>query len=182
MSRCWMLALAFLCACGSDSSDRPATPVSGQVRCRSGAFDGTRGCVEGGAGSPVRVQFRDEMGSFSLIAASIGMDDALVFESVDPNLLGEDELPIYEGRLPPGRHIVSVMLRYAGDGKGVFSYLKDYRFNIKSRCKVDTAGSDTAIVVSGIEKGNMTTPIEDRPGVRYLIMHDGGRRRGRCVD
>ena len=177
-----MLALSLLCACGSESSDRAAAPVSGQVRCKSGAYDGMRGCIEGGAGAPVRIQFRDEMGSFSLIGATIGVDTTLVFESVDEKLLGEDELPIYDGRLPPGRHILSVMLRYAGDGAGVFSYLKDYRFNIKSRCKVDTAGSDTTIVVSGIEKGNLTTPIEERPGVRYLIMHDGGRRRGRCVD
>ena len=42
------------------------------------------------------------------------------------------EFDVYNGAIQPGSHTLSVALHYQGNGFGVFSYLKGYKFNVKS--------------------------------------------------
>jgi hypothetical protein len=179
-----LLAMLALSGCGSEPP--PPEPnasfnVQGVVRCRPTAvFDGTRGCVETGPGEPLRIRYRDEMGSFVLMAAAVAVDRTVVFDSDDETLLKEEQLPIFDGRFGRGRHVLQVTLRYRGDGAGVFSYLKDYRLKVTSSCTFDST-SNTEVWISGIERGGPTTPLEKRPGVHYDI-HYGQGRRGRCIE
>ena len=40
------------------------------------------------------------------------------------------EFDVYNGAIQPGSHTQSVSLQYQGNGFGVFSYLKGYKFNV----------------------------------------------------
>jgi hypothetical protein len=74
----------------------------------------------------------------------------------------------YEGYLSPGEHEVSIVFRHRGHGTGVFSYLKGYVF--QSRSKHDVAIGPTGFLTLkavAYERGGPTTPLEQRPAVRF---------------
>ncbi|MEM9691107.1 MAG: hypothetical protein AAGA56_01055, partial [Myxococcota bacterium] len=56
-----------------------------------------------------------------------------------------------------------------GNGYGVFSYLRGYRFEVRSSHSFTAVeGKTTRLRILAYEKGGVTTPIEERPAVRYL--------------
>ena len=60
-------------------------------------------------------------------------------------------------------------LEYRGHGYGIFSYLKGYRFKVRSSHTYTAAeGKLIHLRVVAYEKGGPTTPLEDRPDVRYV--------------
>ncbi|MCA9602180.1 MAG: dihydrolipoamide acetyltransferase, partial [Myxococcales bacterium] len=69
----------------------------------------------------------------------------------------------------PGEHTLTVNLEYQGYGHGVFTYLKGYRFKVKSSHTFTVPeGRSGTIRVVGYEKGGPTAPLEERPAVRYV--------------
>ena len=69
----------------------------------------------------------------------------------------------------PGNHTLSVQMVYQGNGYGVFSYLKGYKFTAKSsRTFTAPDGKQLQLKVVGYEKGNpVTTDPKDRPAVDF---------------
>jgi len=62
-----------------------------------------------------------------------------------------------------------VLLRLRGHGYGVFSYLRGYQFEVKQTHSFSvTEGKEVNLDVIAWEKGGVTTPLEQRPAVRYL--------------
>ena len=66
----------------------------------------------------------------------------------------------------------------------MFSYLKGYKFNVKSSHTFVAGESKTTnITVVGYEKGNITTQLSDKPAVDFRVnvmsAGEGGRRRRR---
>ena len=52
--------------------------------------------------------------------------------SDDTGALAEQkEIPIFSGSIPPGDHTVQVLVNCAGNGYGVFSYLRGYKFEVR---------------------------------------------------
>jgi hypothetical protein len=79
------------------------------------------------------------------------------------------ELPVLDIGVPPGEHVLQAFLRYRGRGYGVFSYLQGYRFDVRSTHTFAAApGSLSEVTVEGYEKGGVTTPLEERPAVRWI--------------
>ena len=73
------------------------------------------------------------------------------------------------GSIVPGEHTLNVSLEYQGHGAGIFTYLKGYRFKVRSNYTFTAAeGKSVSIRVVGFEKGGPTAPLEERPAVRYL--------------
>ncbi|MEZ4272870.1 MAG: hypothetical protein R3C68_15990 [Myxococcota bacterium] len=101
------------------------------------------------------------------------LDGASIFNRVDSGAgeLEEDEsFEIFSGSVAPGNHQVSVFLEYQGHGYGIFSYLKGYKFRIKSSYTFTAEeGKLTTVSVVGYEKGGITTELKDRPAVRYSV-------------
>jgi hypothetical protein len=63
-----------------------------------------------------------------------------------------------------------VQLLYQGHGFGVFSYLKGYKFNVRSsHTFVAAEGRATTLTVVGFEKGGATTNMEDKPAVDFRV-------------
>jgi len=75
---------------------------------------------------------------------------------------------IYAGPALDGVHILTVEYVYRGHGFGVFSYLRGYRYRIRSsyRFKV-TVGTGTTVRVIPFERGSAFTPLKQRLSVKY---------------
>jgi hypothetical protein len=119
------------------------------------------------------IRHKNEMGSsFRLVKAAYALDGVQIFsKSDDTGRLAEmGEFEIYNGAIQPGSHTLTVVLQYQGNGFGVFSYLKGYKFTAKSsQSFVAAETKTTAITVVGYEKGNMTTQLSDKPAVDFRI-------------
>lgn len=132
-----------------------------------------RDTVLGGvmAGGRVLIVHRNLMGSgFRLVRVAVVLDGAQIFARSDETgaLDQEDELPIFDGNLPPGPHEIAVELRYQGQGYGAFSYLKGYTFKSASNHSFSVGESGQFKLVSkGYERGNLTTEMKDRPAVDW---------------
>ena len=86
------------------------------------------------------------------------------------NLAELQEFDVYNGAIQPGSHTLSVALTYQGNGFGVFSYLKGYKFNVKSsHTFVAGESKSTNITVVGYEKGNITTQLSDKPAIDFRV-------------
>jgi hypothetical protein len=89
----------------------------------------------GAAGSRAEIHFDNEMSSaFQLIRALFVMDGQVQYNRQDDSgaLADQKDIPIYQGSVPPGDHTLQVALTFQGNGYGVFSYLRGYKFEVKS--------------------------------------------------
>lgn len=126
------------------------------------------------AASRARIVHRNEMGSmYSLIKLVYALDGAEIFsKSDDAGHLGDTkEFEIFNGMLVPGNHTLTVLMVYQGNGFGVFSYLKGYKFNVRASNTFTAAeGKLTDLKVVGFEKGNpITTDPKDRPAIDFRV-------------
>jgi hypothetical protein len=119
------------------------------------------------------IRFRNDMGgSFRLVKAVYALDGVQIFSKADDTgrLSEMKEFDIYNGAIQPGSHTLTVQLIYQGHGYGVFSYLKGYKFNVRSsHTFVAGEGKATAVTVVGYEKGNIATNMEDKPAINFLV-------------
>jgi len=109
--------------------------------------------------------------SYKLVRVVYALDGAPIFTKADEEgSLGEQkEFEIYNGSIVPGEHTITVSLEYRGHGYGVFAYLKGYRFKVRSTYTFAVPeGRISTVHVVGYEKGGPTTPLEERPAVRYI--------------
>jgi hypothetical protein len=125
------------------------------------------------AGSRSVVMFKNEMGSaFKLTRAVFAVDGVQVKALADESgkLNEADKFEVFNGAIVPGPHTLMVMLVYQGSGFGVFNYFKGYKFTVRSS-HTFTAGEGklTEITIRGFEKGNITTPLAERPAVDFKI-------------
>ena len=124
----------------------------------------------GGARATIRFQ-NDMSGAFRLTRALFVLDGAVQYNKQDDTgaLAGQKEIPIFKGSITPGDHTLQVLLRLRGHGYGVFSYLRGYQFEVKQSHSFSvTEGKEVELDVIAWEKGGVTTPLEQRPAVRYL--------------
>jgi hypothetical protein len=125
------------------------------------------------SGAKAVLVHRNEMGaSFYLESVAYALDGAPVYTKadVDGDLEKREEFEIFNGRVSPGEHQVSVQLIYRGHGYGLFSYLEGYKFRVQSSNAFKAEpGKVTTIKVVGYEKGGITAELKDRPAVRYDV-------------
>jgi hypothetical protein len=125
----------------------------------------------GAAGSRAEVTFKNEMSSaFRLTRALFVVDGAVQYNRQDESgaLADQKEIPIFNGSMPPGDHTVQVILNFQGNGYGVFTYLRGYKFEVKSAHSFTAVeGKTLSLVATALEKGGVTTPLEQRPTVEW---------------
>jgi hypothetical protein len=118
------------------------------------------------------VSFRNDVGKkLRLVEAQFTMDGEklpVVLTSAEPG----KSYVIVSGAMKPGPHVVSARLTYRGD-RGVFSYMKGYKLNVKSE-QVLTAPADRTVsfTVVGRENSGVTVPLERRV---IVTVEDGAR-------
>jgi hypothetical protein len=117
------------------------------------------------------VTFEDGLsGSFLLVEAELALDDRPLWTCNDPgrSLDAREPMLVHDGPVAGGPHRLTVSLAYRGQGHGVFSYLEGYTFRVDSAHEVALPASGTlAVRVVAYERGDVTTPIEERPQVRF---------------
>jgi hypothetical protein len=114
--------------------------------------------------------------SYRLVKVQYALDGARIFNKADEEgpLGDQTEFEVYNGSIVPGDHNVTVNLEYRGNGYGIFSYLKGYRFRVRSSYTFNAPeGKGVTIRVVGYEKGGPTAPLEERPAVRYTERSEG---------
>jgi len=125
----------------------------------------------GVAGSRSEVQFKNEMSSaFLLIRALFVIDGQAQYNRQDDYgaLADQKEIPIFSGSMPPGDHTIQIALTFQGNGFGVFSYLRGYKFDLKSSHSFTAIeGKSLTITATAFEKGGVTTPLDQRPAVEW---------------
>jgi hypothetical protein len=124
-------------------------------------------------GARAVIYHRNEMGSqFVLQTVAYGLDGAPIFTKVDTDgdLDKREEFEIFNGRIVPGNHQITVRMEYRGHGYGIFSYLEGYKFKLVSSQTFNAeAGKVTTVKVIGYEKGGITADIKEKPGIKYDI-------------
>lgn len=128
----------------------------------------------GVGGSRAEVSFTNNMSNaFRLVRALFVLDGAVQYnkkdESKDSALAKQKHIPIFNGSIPPGDHTLQALIQLRGHGYGVFSYLRGYKFEVKSSHSFTiTEGKTIAVEAIAYEKGGVTTPLEQRPAIRYV--------------
>lgn len=137
------------------------------------------------AGARATIVHRNDMGAmYTPIRYVYALDGAEIFARTDETgKLGKSrELEIYTGSLAPGNHTLSVQMVYQGNGFGMFSYLKGYKFIARSSYTFTaTEGKQLQLKVIGFERGNaLTTDPKDRPSIdfRQTVTAEAGMRSG----
>ncbi len=125
----------------------------------------------GTAGSRAEVEFLNEMSSaFELTRALFVLDGQVQYNRQDETgaLADQKDIPIYTGTMPPGDHTIQVALTFQGNGYGVFSYLRGYKFEVKSsHAFTAVEGKMLSVTATAFEKGGVTTPLEQRPTIEW---------------
>jgi hypothetical protein len=125
----------------------------------------------GAAGSRAEISFHNEMSSaFRLTRALVVLDGAVQYNRSDDTgaLADQKEIPVFSGSVPPGDHTVQVLLNFQGNGYGVFTYLRGYKFEVKSSHSFTAVeGKTLTLTATALEKGGVTTPLEQRPAIEW---------------
>lgn len=124
------------------------------------------------AGSRAIIMHRNEMGStYRLIKLVYALDGAEIYSKSDDSghITDSQEFEIFNGSIVPGNHTLSVVMVYQGNGFGVFSYLKGYKFTVRgSHTFAIDEGKQTQLKVVGFEKGNpITSDPTERPALDF---------------
>jgi hypothetical protein len=176
----------------ADSSTGPAAPMDGQtyaVRLRDleQKIDELKEQIRrshtrlsllsdtilsgGGGGSRAVIKYKNELSdAFIVTRALFVLDGAVQYNKTDQSgaLSDQPEIPIFNGSIPPGDHTLQVLINLQGHGYGVFSYLRGYKFEVRSNHSFTAVeGKTVTLDAVSYEKGSVTTPIEERPAVRY---------------
>jgi hypothetical protein len=125
----------------------------------------------GAAGSRAEVEFQNEMSNaFELTRALFVIDGQVQYNRQDESgaLAEQKSIPVYTGNMPPGDHTIQVALTFQGNGYGVFSYLRGYKFEVKSsHAFTSVEGKALTVTATAFEKGGVTTPLEQRPTIEW---------------
>jgi hypothetical protein len=125
----------------------------------------------GAAGSRTEVAYHNEMSSaFRLVRALFVLDGAVQYNRQDDTgaLADQKDIPIYSGSITPGDHTLSALLTFQGNGYGVFTYLRGYKFEVKSSHSFTAVeGKTLSVTATSYESGGVTTPLQDRPKIEW---------------
>jgi hypothetical protein len=129
----------------------------------------------GGVGANATIVHVDKMGSsYELVQLVYNLDGTQIFaRNADTGALEDaEEIEVLAGPLSPGNHTVSVLAVYEGRGYGVFKYMNKYKFTVRSSHTFSAnEGKATRIEAIAFERGNVTTPVQQRPAIDFKISY-----------
>lgn len=132
-------------------------------------------------GARAEIQLQNEMSSaFRVTRVLVLLDGVVQYNREDQRgeLAERREIPVFNGAIEPGDHTVQVSVHLRGHGYGVFSYLRGYSFDLKQERSFNVSTGKTIELSAVIwEKGDATTPLEERPALRFTqkVLVDGAK-------
>lgn len=103
-------------------------------------------------------------------SATYYLDGQGKFSKADPTggLDQMKEFKVWEGAVTPGNHDLTVSLQLRGNGFGVFSYVKDYTFNVQSTTTFTAEeGKSCSVKVIADERKGVAKSFIEKPDVRF---------------
>lgn len=123
-------------------------------------------------GSQAVIAYEDKMSpSFRLVQLVVALDGAPLFSRADDEggIVDGGTLQVFHGAIVPGEHTLTVSLEFQGHGYGMFTYLKGYRFKVRSSYSfIAPEGRAITVRVVGYEQGGPSAPLEERPALRFV--------------
>jgi len=126
-----------------------------------GSSSGSRGAIwhlnKLGRGYTIEsvAYYLDGQGKFSKIDPSGGLDK-------------KREFKVFDGPIPPGNHNLTVHVKLKGNGFGIFSYVKDYVFNVQATTAfVAEDGKSCKVQAVVNERSGIGRSFTERPYVKF---------------
>lgn len=123
------------------------------------------------SGAKLALWHRNELGSsYVLVSAAYTLDGAPLYTKVDESgdLNDREEFIVFDQRILPGQHQISVQYELRGHGYGVFSYLEGMRVKLRTSHTFNVEpGKVTKLTSLVHEKSGLTLEFEDKPSVRF---------------
>ena len=111
-------------------------------------------------------------GSYKVVSITYLLDGQSVYSRGDEDgaLSDSREVKIWEGALPPGSHNITVSAVLTGNGFGVFNYVENYNFNVRSSYAFEAEDEHHASVrVVLDERSGIGRSFIERPQVTYEV-------------
>ncbi len=123
------------------------------------------------AGSRATIWHVNKLGrGYTIESVAYYLDGQGKFSKADPKggLDEMDEFKVFEGALPPGQHNLTVNMQLRGNGFGIFSYVKDYTFNVQASTAFNAEeGKSCTVRVVADERKGIGRSFVERPNVRF---------------
>jgi hypothetical protein len=120
-------------------------------------------------GSFATIHLENKLGrTLSLVQARVTMDGKEL--PAVGQLRPDDDRVLFAGLVSPGHHVVDTRLSCRGNRRGVFTYLKDYQWDLRAE-EVLTVPQDRAVVftISAVRNEGVNIPLNKQIG---LAVHD----------
>ena len=110
--------------------------------------------------------------SYDVVSITYLLDGQSVYSRTndDGSLADSKEVKIWEGALPPGNHNITVSAVLQGNGFGVFKYVENYNFSVRSTYGFEAEDEHHASVrVILDERNGVGQSFIERPQVTYEV-------------
>ncbi len=123
------------------------------------------------SGAKLALWHRNELGSsYVLVGTVYVLDGAPLYTKADEtgDLNSREEFVVFDSRVVPGPHQLSVQYELRGHGYGIFQYLEGMHLTLRKTLSfVAEPGKLTKITGTVYEKGNITLEFKDKPDVNF---------------
>ena len=109
-------------------------------------------------------------GGYVIKSASYVLDGTPIYNINDASgdLGAKSELMVYDGEMGVDDHTLTVELELAGSGRGLFSYVDDYVFTVRSATNFSSEEGENCVIRSVIEKRSaFSYSYEQRPNIVF---------------
>ena len=114
---------------------------------------------------------QDNTGAYRLLTLRYQLDGFDLFQDVntDGHLDKARKLKVFEGSLLPGEHLLVIDCDYQGRGFGLFAYLNNYTFHVRSRYSfVVDEGQQFNVQVTAYDKAEFLESLKERLKVKFV--------------
>ncbi len=123
------------------------------------------------SGSRAAVWHINKLGaSYTIESVAYYLDGQGKFSKADTTgeLDSKKEFKVFDGAVPPGNHQLTMSMQLRGNGFGVFSYVKNYTFNVQSSTAfVAEEGKSCQVRVVANERKGIGRSFTERPNVSF---------------
>jgi len=114
--------------------------------------------------------------NFIVTRVLMALDGSTLIDRAEPAgtrgpLASTPVFTVFLGPLKPGKHTLQLLVGLQGDGSGPTSYMRGYRFEVRSRQAfsiVSAGGLEVRTVF--YEKNPLSPKLEEQPAIRYLVV------------
>lgn len=106
--------------------------------------------------------------AFVLMGVKVWLDDQLVYQRSEGGAaVGDRAVTAFRGGVAPGEHTVRVSVDLAGNS-ALLPYMRAYHFEVRDERRfVATEGHAASVTIGAFERGDVTTPLEQRPAISW---------------